>query len=146
MLKKCYIKLCMLQNGSLCGTNGGKIFHVNKTTILMDFNLFFCHKFIHQCSREYLSFGSSPVVFNRVRVAQSLVFCVGFCGSFLSFSIAYPFSIFKLFVKHIGRFIYVSSRDVPLLTLIVWPYGTTGSIMPCIHVLSLSIFAAIYLS
>ena len=31
----------MLQNGSLCGTNGGKIFHVNKTTILMDFNLFF---------------------------------------------------------------------------------------------------------
>jgi hypothetical protein len=31
----------MLQNGSLCRTNGGKIFHVNKTTILMDFNLFF---------------------------------------------------------------------------------------------------------
>jgi len=64
----------------------GKLCHVDKNEILMDFNPFF-HKCSHQCSREYLSFRGSPVVFKRVRVAQSLVFCVWFCGSFLSFFI-----------------------------------------------------------
>jgi hypothetical protein len=58
MLKKCYIKLCMLQNGSLCGTNGGKIFYENKTAIFIDFKFFFCHKFFHQCNRGGGTIGS----------------------------------------------------------------------------------------